>query len=80
MQNVQGGGFSWLVPFKDGAPPIGWAEAIAYLVLPVGLVASQYISQAIISPSNTQDSSQQSSQAFLKFLPLILGRQKAGHP
>ncbi|KAK9827918.1 hypothetical protein WJX74_009095 [Apatococcus lobatus] len=68
-----GGGFSWLFPFKDGAPPIGWGEASAYLVLPVLLVVSQYVSQAIISPTSGQDQSQQSSQAFLKFLPLILG-------
>lgn len=78
LHHLQGGGFSWLFPFKDGAPPLGWAEASAYLVLPVLLVVSQYVSQAIISPTSTQDQSQQSSQAFLKFLPLILG--EPSHP
>lgn len=68
-----GGGFSWLLPFQDGAPPIGWADAIAYLSLPVLLVASQFISQKIISPPQSNDPSQQSSQWILKFLPFMIG-------
>ncbi len=70
---AQGGGFSWLLPFQDGAPPIGWADAAAYLSLPVLLVASQYLSQKIISPPQSNDPSQQSSQWILKFLPLMIG-------
>jgi YidC/Oxa1 family membrane protein insertase len=45
-----GAGISWLYPLVDGAPPIGWETAIAYLVLPVLVVASQYVSSAIITP------------------------------
>lgn len=56
----------------DGAPPIGWHDASAYLVLPVLLVVSQYIAQKIISPPS-DDPSQQSSQWILKFLPLMIG-------
>ncbi|GFH28235.1 uncharacterized protein HaLaN_26692, partial [Haematococcus lacustris] len=33
-----GTGLSWLFPFVDGHPPIGWGTAGAYLVLPVLLV------------------------------------------
>ena len=39
------GGISWLVPGADGVPTLGWHDTIAYLVLPVLLVVSQYISQ-----------------------------------
>ncbi len=71
---MQGGGLEWLFPFQDGHPPVGWADAAAYLVLPVLLVASQYASQKIISASsNSNDPAQQQSQAILKFLPLMIG-------
>ncbi len=68
----QGMGLSWLFPFVDGHPPIGWGAAGAYLVLPVLLVVSQYASQRIISPPNN-DPQQQQAQAILKFLPLMIG-------
>ena len=68
---LQGGG-SWLFPLQNGAPPIGWHDASAYLVLPVLLVVSQYVSQKVISPPST-DPSQQSTQWILKFLPLMIG-------
>ncbi|KAK9823479.1 hypothetical protein WJX72_003029 [[Myrmecia] bisecta] len=69
-----GGGFSWLFPFVDGAPPIGWHDAGAYLLLPVLLVVSQFVSQKIISPSPaSQDPTQQQTNAILKFLPLMIG-------
>ena len=68
---MQGGG-SWLFPLQNGAPPIGWHDASAYLVLPVLLVVSQYVSQKIISPPSS-DPSQQSTQWILKFLPLMIG-------
>lgn len=42
------------MPFENGAPPVGWANAAAYLVMPVLLVASQYASQKIISSQNNQ--------------------------
>jgi YidC/Oxa1 family membrane protein insertase len=69
----EGGGMSWLLPLTDGAPPVGWHDAGAYLVLPVLLVASQYVSQAIISPPKTDDSSAEQANAILKFLPLMIG-------
>ena len=72
MIDVQGGGFSWLFPFENGAPPIGWHDAVCYLVLPVALVASQFITQKILQPPN-QDESAQQTNAILKFLPLMIG-------
>mmetsp|Transcript_2106 Transcript_2106/g.2962 ORF Transcript_2106/g.2962 Transcript_2106/m.2962 type:complete len:453 (+) Transcript_2106:94-1452(+) len=68
-----GGGLSWLLPLGENGPPIGWHDALAYLVLPVLLVVSQYASQAIISPPSAQDESQAQTTAILKFLPLMIG-------
>lgn len=68
----QGSGLSWLFPFQDGAPPIGWHDATAYLVLPLLLVASQYVSQKIVSPQSN-DPQQQQTQAILGFIPFMIG-------
>jgi len=69
-----GAGTNWLFPFKDGHPPIGWHDAGAYLVLPVLLIASQFVSQRIMQPpSASQDPAAQQTQAILKFLPLMIG-------
>ncbi|KAK3259270.1 hypothetical protein CYMTET_31725, partial [Cymbomonas tetramitiformis] len=42
-----GEGFSWL-SIVDGAPAIGWHDAISYLVLPVVLTISQFVSQKLM--------------------------------
>ena len=74
-ERASGAGMSWLFPFIDGAPPIGWASAAAYLVMPILLIASQYASMKIMQPDNkaSQDPSVQQSQAVLQFLPLMIG-------
>ena len=74
----QGSGSSWLFPLTNGAPPIGWHDAIAYLVLPVLLIVSQYASQKIISPPSN-DPSQKSTQNILRFLPLMIGALPSNH-
>ena len=56
----------------NGAPPLGWDDTKAFLILPVALVISQYISQALITPKN-QDPSQQQANAILKVLPVMIG-------
>ena len=68
-----GMGLSWLMPFKDGAPPIGWHDAAAYMLLPVLLVVSQYVSQSVLQTTRNTDPSQAGAQNFLKVLPLLLG-------
>ena len=69
-----GTGFAWLTDFSSGAPPLGWHDTIAYLVLPVLLVVSQSASQKIMTPeTQSTDPSQQQTQAILKFLPLMIG-------
>ncbi|XP_010044520.2 ALBINO3-like protein 1, chloroplastic [Eucalyptus grandis] len=68
-----GSGISWLFPFVDGHPPLGWSDTLAYLVLPVLLVFSQYVSVQIMQSSQSNDPSMKSSQAITKFLPLMIG-------
>eukprot|EP00873_Tetraselmis_striata_P009006 jgi/Tetstr1/429270/TSEL_019188.t1 len=69
-----GSGSNWLFPLVDGHPPIGWHDALCYLVLPVVLVISQSVSQRIMQPQQqTTDPAQQQTQAILKFLPLMIG-------
>ncbi|KAI0560447.1 Membrane insertase YidC/ALB3/OXA1/COX18 [Gracilaria domingensis] len=63
---------TWLFPLQNGAPPIGWHDAACYLVLPVILVATQVVSQRVMSPPS-QDPSQQQANAILKFMPLLIG-------
>ncbi|XP_074295098.1 inner membrane protein PPF-1, chloroplastic-like [Silene latifolia] len=67
-----GAGISWLFPFVDGHPPLGWHDTAAYLVLPVLLVVSQFVSMELMKPPQT-DPSQKTSLLVLKFLPLMIG-------
>lgn len=60
----QGSGFSWLFPFQDGHPPLGWHDTGAYLLLPVLLTVSQYATQKLMQPPN-QDPSQASDAGAL---------------
>ncbi|KXZ53449.1 ALB31 protein [Gonium pectorale] len=67
-------GTSWLLPFVDGAPPIGWSEAAAYLSLPVLLVLVQYASAAVTSPPiDPKDENANTQRALLVGLPLMIG-------
>ena len=65
-----GGSTDWLFPFVDGAPPIGWAEASPYLVLPVLLVLAQYASSAIISPIDPNQEGARTQRILITVLPL----------
>lgn len=62
----------WLFPLIDGAPPVGWHDAICYLVLPVLLVATQFYSQQLIQPPASDPQTKQANN-FLKFMPLLIG-------
>ncbi|KAF3793674.1 ALBINO3-like protein 1 [Nymphaea thermarum] len=68
-----GSGISWLFPFVDGHPPLGWSDTVAYLVLPLLLIAAQYISVQLMQPQQVDDPNQRTSQALTKFLPLMIG-------
>ncbi|XP_015058326.1 inner membrane protein PPF-1, chloroplastic [Solanum pennellii] len=68
-----GSGVSWLFPFVDGHPPLGWHDTVAYLILPVLLIVSQYVSMEIMKPPQTDDPSQKNTLLVFKFLPLMIG-------
>ncbi|GMN24249.1 hypothetical protein TIFTF001_000493 [Ficus carica] len=68
-----GSGISWLLPFVDGHPPLGWHDTAAYLVLPVLLVVSQYVSMEIMKPPQTDDPAQKNTLLVFKFLPVMIG-------
>ncbi|CAH2033990.1 unnamed protein product [Thlaspi arvense] len=70
-----GSGISWLFPFVEGHPPLGWSDTLAYLVLPLLLIFSQYLSIQIMQSSQSQsnDPAMKSSQAVTKLLPLMIG-------
>lgn len=68
-----GSGTSWLFPFVDGHPPIGWDDALPYLYLPAALLVVQYVSSYINKPKvDPKDDSAQTSQALAAVLPLLL--------
>ncbi len=65
-------GLSWLWPLVNGAPPVGWADAIAYLILPVLLVVSQLYTQRMMSPQSNDPNQKAMSQAMM-LMPLMFG-------
>jgi len=73
-ENTSGRGLGWLFPLVDGHPPIGWHDALAYLLLPVLLIVSQFASQKLMQPAAANaDPSAASANAILKFLPFMVG-------
>ncbi|GIL75791.1 hypothetical protein Vretimale_5518 [Volvox reticuliferus] len=73
-QRQSGLGTSWLFPFVDGAPPIGWDAAAAYLTLPVLLVLVQYASSYLTTPPiDPKDENANTQRALLVGLPLMIG-------
>jgi YidC/Oxa1 family membrane protein insertase len=56
----------------DGVPSLGWDTTISFLILPVFLVISQYVSMELMQPK-TDDPAQNQSNAILKVLPLMIG-------
>lgn len=74
LQTQAGLGTSWLFPFVDGHPPIGWEDASLYLVLPVALLAAQYISIGVTTPPiNDNDENASTQKAIIYGLPLMIG-------
>lgn len=64
-------GSAWLFDnWVNGAPSLGWDDTVSFLILPVFLVVSQFISMEIMAP---KDQEQSQSNVILKFLPLMIG-------
>ncbi|KAG7355998.1 membrane protein insertase, YidC/Oxa1 family protein [Nitzschia inconspicua] len=63
-------GSAWLFEgWSNGVPSLGWEDTISFLVLPVFLILSQYLSMELMTPK--EQKAQQ--PAFLKVLPLMIG-------
>jgi len=61
---------SWLFDnWVNGSPSLGWQDTTSFLILPVFLVISQFLSVEIMTPKEQKE--QQPS--FLKVLPLMIG-------
>jgi len=56
----------------DAGPSLGWNDTIAFLILPVLLVVSQFVSMQLMQPKS-DDPAQQQSNLILKLLPLMIG-------
>jgi hypothetical protein len=50
MPEINANNLTYQPNMQDGHPPLGWHDTICYLVLPVLLVASQYVSMEIMKP------------------------------
>lgn len=57
----------------DGVPPLGWESTLAFLVLPVALVLSQYVSMELMQPKPVEGQPAPQGNAVLKLLPLMIG-------
>jgi len=62
-------GLSWLWPLP---PAVGWAVAIAYLILPVLTVVTQVIVQKMTTPTNP-DPQQSSMNQMMLLMPFMFG-------
>jgi YidC/Oxa1 family membrane protein insertase len=66
-------GSAWLFDnWTDGVPSLGWDDTAAFLILPVFLVISQFISMELMSPKVEGQEAPQGN-VILKFLPLMIG-------
>lgn len=67
-------GNDWLLQgWVDGVPSLGWDQTTAFLILPVFLVVSQFISMELMQPKAGPDGTKPDSPFILKFLPLMIG-------
>jgi YidC/Oxa1 family membrane protein insertase len=67
-------GSDWILKgWEAGIPHLGWEQTSAYLVLPVVLVLSQFLSMELMQPQPGPDGTKPESPFILKFLPLMIG-------
>lgn len=70
-------GLTWLTDgWVDGVPRLGWEDTLAYLTIPVILVATQTLSLQLLGSFDAIDESkddQKNVANALRFLPLMIG-------
>lgn len=57
----------------DGVPSLGWEDTIAFLILPVFLVVTQFASMQLMQPQPGPDGTAPEQPFFVKLLPLMFG-------
>jgi len=63
-------GIDWLTQgWVDGVPSLGWGDTTSFLILPVLLVVSQFVSTQLMQPKN----SEATNNIVFKILPLMIG-------
>ncbi|KAI2499722.1 60Kd inner membrane protein [Fragilaria crotonensis] len=67
-------GSDWILKgWENGVPTLGWEQTAAFMVLPIVLVLSQFISMELMQPQPGPDGTKPESPFVLKFLPLMIG-------
>lgn len=73
-------GMQWLTEgWANNAPAMGWEATLPFLIMPVVLVLMQSFTMAVLQPPEDESQSEEekeqlkSTQAILKFLPLMIG-------
>jgi len=67
-------GSAWLFSnWVDGVPSLGWSDTLSFLVLPVFLVISQFVSMELMQPKEVEGQPPAQGNAVLKVLPLMIG-------
>merc|ERR1719253_889983 len=66
-------GSDWILKgWVDGVPSLGWEDTVAFLIIPVFLVISQFASMQLMQPK-TENGEAPPGNAVLKVLPLMIG-------
>jgi len=66
-------GSDWILKgWVDGVPSLGWEDTVAFLIIPVFLVISQFASMQLMQPK-TENGEAPPGNAILKVLPLMIG-------
>jgi YidC/Oxa1 family membrane protein insertase len=67
-------GSAWLFDnWVDGVPSLGWDDTSKFLILPIFLVISQFVSMEIMQPKVAEGAEPPQGNVILKFLPLMIG-------
>eukprot|EP00612_Vaucheria_litorea_P008392 CAMPEP_0171476230 /NCGR_PEP_ID=MMETSP0946-20130122/3467_1 /TAXON_ID=109269 /ORGANISM="Vaucheria litorea, Strain CCMP2940" /LENGTH=386 /DNA_ID=CAMNT_0012006453 /DNA_START=94 /DNA_END=1255 /DNA_ORIENTATION=+ len=73
FQSAPAESLNWLKKWVDGAPLLGWHDTLCYLSIPVILMLTQSASTKLMQPPRKPDAPEDTSQAILKYLPLLIG-------
>lgn len=64
----------WLFQWTNGVPPLGWEDTTSFLILPLVLLVTQFLSMELMAPKD------QEQPAFVKFIPFMISFFSLGVP